>query len=153
MAEETYLEIYISHPVGSLIRQPEEVERRYLDAFFEMPHSLQNMLFSRRTASYIRGLVKTYDVPLDQSHRIAFIVMRVAVGEIELAKLAGVLSGELKLANDKAQRLAKDIEKELFAPVMKDFNEWLASGRQAASAGEAANEAGAQNIIDLKTKK
>lgn len=114
---------------------------------------MQNMLFLPRTAAYIRGLARSNNIPLEQAPRIAFAVMRAAVGDFELAKLAGVLSGELKLANDVAQRLAQDIEKELFIPIMRDFNEWITSQKQSLSPGAAAQDAGAQNVVDLKNKK
>lgn len=141
---------YLSTPIGSLVNRSPEEESRYLDLVGRLPKSLSRMVFSGVTGSFLRGLAKDFGVSPEQSPKLAFAVLQIAVGEVPLAKLGSTLSGELKLPNDKAQAVAREIEKELFTPVMLELNDFLAKQKQGSSAGTAASKAGAQNVVDLK---
>lgn len=132
--------------------EPRQQQDVYLEKFFRVPKNTKKIITSTNTGSYIRGLVKTHKLQPEQAPQIAFAVLRVAVGEIALPKLATVLSSELKLANDKAQKIATEIEKDLFAPVALELNEYLAKQKQSQGAGQTkrAQDAGASNVLNLK---
>lgn len=121
----TEFQQYASMPLGSLVTRSPEEEEPYLDKYLDAPKGLSQMLFSRNTGAFLRGLVKDFQMPLERTPEVAFQVLRVGVGEVPLAKLAETLAAELKIPNDKAQGMAKEIEAELFAPVMRELNEFL----------------------------
>lgn len=135
-------------PIGSLININADQSRAYIHLAFTTPEHVQDMLFSANTGVFLNTLGKQFGLLIDQVEKIAFVVLRVAVGEIELAKLGAVLSAELKLPNDKAQSIAKEIEKELFSPVMLELNDWLAKRKQ----GQGTQPAGVKNVVDLKNQ-
>lgn len=139
-------------PFGSLTTVESGQRFQYLSRLGKLPTSLKDIVFNLTTGAFLRGLTKQHNVSLDQVSPLAFVVLRVILGDVELAKLGAVLSAELKLPNDKAQAVAKEIEKELFAPVMLELNQFLEQQKKAASAGASASQAGTQNIIDLKHK-
>lgn len=144
------LDSYYNSPLGSLAVQPQEKESAYLDAIGKLPKNLFQIASSPMTGSFLKGLGKSFDLAPEVVSKISFEVLRVLVGELTLATLGGVLSGQLKLPNDKAQGIAQEIEKELFTPIMLELNDFLAKQKQAASAGASASRAGAQNVVDLK---
>lgn len=130
-----------------------EVGDWYIYWAIESPESIQNMMYSENTGAFLRGLTKTFNLPADLTPKLAFKVVQVAIGEIELARLGSVLSSELKLPNDTAQAVAKEIEKELFVPYVLEWNAWLEKlKREAEEAKKKQGQAGAQNVIDLKNR-
>lgn len=136
-------------PFGSLGTISRDERRRYLTQLGKLPTHIKDVVYNLGTASFLRGLTKQLKMPVDQAPQLAFAVLRVAVGEIELAKLGATLSSELKLPNDKAQAIAKEIEKELFTPVMMELNEWLERQKKQ-QAGQKTSNPGVSNVIDLK---
>lgn len=137
-------------PAGSILMAPEANDNQGVDQLRSLPSSLQKMLASERTGAYIRGLTKTYDVPLEQAPQIAFMVLQIAVGEKPLGQLGGMLSSELKLANDKAQKMAQEIEKELFGPVMLEFNKYLQDKKAMKPGVMDKMRVAPQNVLNLK---
>lgn len=138
-------------PFGSLAMISREKRSRYFPQLGALPKSIKDIVHDMNTAGFLRGLTKQFKVAVEQVPQIAFVVLRVAVGEIELAKLGATLSSELKLPNDKAQGMAKEIEKELFAPVMKELGEFLETRKQKSeNRSSQAKQAGATNVVDLK---
>lgn len=143
--------IFDTVPACSVIQRPEQERLSYIESLQRVPIKLREFLGSPRTGAYIRGLTKTFDVPLEKAPTIAFAVLRVAVGEKPLGQLGGILSAELPLPNDKAQKIAQEIEKELFGPVMLEFNKYLA-GRRASKPGVLQKiQVPPQNVLNLKT--
>lgn len=142
-------DVFFSTPFGSLTSLDRSQRKQYLQPFNSMPSHVQEMLQDLKTGSFFRGLAKQFRLPLDQAEKLAFAVLRVAVGEIELAKLGVTLSAELKLPNDKAQAIAKEIEKELFAPVMLELNQFLEKQKKQSTQ----QPMGVKNVVDLKNKK
>jgi hypothetical protein len=146
---QTPFDTFTAIPVGSLTLIDDINRDQYIAQFYKLPASTIAMTSSPQTGAYLRGLVKVYSLPLENSSMLAWSVLRVAVGEITLAQLPSVISTELKVANDKAQAIATDIEKELFAPIMLEYNQSLRSSKAAASPSLQPS-AGAQNVLDLK---
>lgn len=145
--------VFTSTPMGSLLPLPFDKRESYLSTLFSLPKNVQSMSTAEKTGAYIRGLTKTNNLVLEKAPQIAFAVLRVAVGEVPLAKLAAVLSTELQLANDQAQRLATEIERDLFAPVALEMGQFLQTreAEKRSSASTAATSAGARNVLNLKT--
>ena len=147
------LDQYKSIPSGSVLILESTQQDVYLERFFTVPANLKRMLTDPNTGSFVRGLTKTYQLPPEQAPQIAFAVLCVAVGEIQLAKLGTVLSSELQIANDKAQAMAAEIERDLFVPVSRELGQFLEQRRKKA-AGEAkttqAQAGGAANVLNLK---
>lgn len=135
-----------SQPNGSLLTINELERPPYIKGLVAMPVSVHKMVSSPATGSYIRGLTKTFNLPPMAGPQIALQVLAVATGLKRLADLAGLLSSVLKIANDKAQAIASDIEKELFAPVMLDYNKYLHSRKTSAPQ----QTGGASNVLNLK---
>lgn len=144
---------YKTIPVGSLLTIPEEQESFYLGAIKMLPQQLKTLVTSERTGSYIRGVAKILDVSLEKTPPIAFMVLRVVIGEITLAQLGTVLATELQLPTDMAQAMAKDIEKELFGPVMIELNQYLRSkqdGLAEAPMEPPERTVSGPNVLDLR---
>lgn len=146
MANTKAFEEFESTPNGSLLTITEFERPPYIKGMVAMPDSVHKMVSSPSTGSYIRGLTKTFNLPPTAASQIALQVLAVAAGLKRLADLAGLLSSVLKIANDKAQAIAGDIEKELFGPVMLDFNKYL----QAKKTAPEKPTGGAMNVLNLK---
>lgn len=146
-----------SIPVGSLLQIPLEEREGWLQDFFAVPSILKSLLSSFHTGSYIRGLVKNYKLIEDNGPHIAFMILRVTVGDLPLAQLGTVLSSKLKLANDVSQKMAAELEHDLFAPVAIELNQYLENRKREIKKLENKatgnpRAAGATNILDLKNK-
>ncbi len=141
-------------PSASFLIRPESEDRQYTKAMRILSGSLKKMLSDDKTGAYIRGLAKSFNISDDNVPPISFTVLRVGVGELPLAKVAATLSSELKIPNDAAQKMAAELEHDLFAPVAVELNQYLASRKQeqTASSGTTARQAGASNVLDLKNK-
>lgn len=142
------LSSYKTIPIGSLLTISEEQELFYLEAIKMLPQQLKTLVTSERTGAYIRGLAREVRLADEVAARIAFSVLRVVIGEIALAQLEVVLATELRLPTDTAQAMAKDIEKELFGPVMMELNQYL----QAKQKPEQASTPDSPNLLDLRNK-
>ncbi len=152
--------IFDSVPVGSLITLSPEERSRYVDLVFQLPEKARGLLFAPKTGAFTRGLVKGYNLPETRASVVALIVLRIAVGEKSAEQLPSLLSTELQLPNDKAQKMAREIEEDLFGPVMKELEQYWR--RQKSTPGPAnekevttdkASEAGARNVLNLKEQK
>ncbi len=138
--------VFNSVPANAMIVVESDKRLAYIEAFSLLPLSIQRLLMSEATGAYIRGLTKVYNLPLEQASAISLIILEVFIGYKELAKLGVVFSSQLGTPNDVAQTLAHDVEKELFAPVMMDFNQFLTTRKQQPKQ----MPGGAQNVINLK---
>lgn len=158
-------QLYKSKPLGSVLTRPSTEQDRLIEKSFTLPRSVRNLFVSERTGAYIIGLAKAYKLSTDHAPVIAFIVLRIGFGDKVLAQLPSLLSTELKLPNDKAQKMAREIEEDLFGPVRKELEEYwrrqksgppvgrgsLAGGPPAPEAS--AGETGARNVLDLKKER
>ena len=144
-------DIFQSSPIGSLAFLDDASREQYAIMALKTAPALQELIFSARTASYINGVLKTHNVPGNKASALAFIVLRVCVGEVHLSKLAASISSELGLAADVSEKMAREIEHDLFAPVAGELSQYLASKKQqqATSASAAASQAGATNVLNL----
>ena len=116
--------IFDSVPIGSLTGLPAEKRLKYTESVFQLPGKVRVMLFAPNTGAFTRGLVKGYGLAEEKSAVAALAVLRVAIGEKAVAQLPSLLSTELKLPNDKAQAMAREIEQDLFGPVRKELEEY-----------------------------
>ncbi len=145
-----------SVPIGSLITLPEGQRSHYISLVVELPDAVRSVIFSTETGAYLRGLAKNYQLAPERSSIIALAFVRVAVGELSIAKLASELSTKLPLPNDKANRIAREMEQDLFIPVQQELGEHWAKQRKEGPARQAetkANEGGAKNVLNLKREK
>lgn len=146
--------IFLSVPVGSLQRKSILEREKYIMEIFQLPSALQDLVFSPQTGAFLRGLAKTYNLPESSVPAIAFMILRICTGELALPGLGSTLSTEVRVANDKAQTIATEIEKELFAPVMLDLSRVLEVRHQKLETSKATREpyqAGARNVVDLRS--
>lgn len=144
-----------STPTGrGLLSVPADQRRTYILAIQNMPQTLFKTINSNTSAAFLQGIAKQFKMTSNQTLRLALAVLRIAVGEVSLAKFGAALSSELQLPNDKAQAIAKEIEKELFAPVMLELNQFLEERKKEnENSGGKAKQAGATNVVDLKNDK
>jgi len=106
-----------SIPIHSTIKTVDEEKRlHYLRQALTAPVDIRRLVFSPRTGAYIRGLTKEMRVPEEQTAQVAFLVLQVVLKEIAPQDLAPEITRQLGVNTQVAQRIAADIEKELFAP-------------------------------------
>lgn len=144
---------FTSVPIGSLMLIKEGRDS-FIESALATPPNIQSMAFSPRTGAYIRGLAKTYNLAEDAVGKTAFLVLEVITGHLSLSKLGAAVSSNLRLPNDKAQRISQEIERDLFAPVILELNQYLSQRKiQTLSRVEKkAQQAGARNVLNLKTQ-
>lgn len=149
-------QLYKSKPLGSVLTRPPVEQDRLIERSFTLPRSVKNLFVSEKTGAYIIGLAKAYKLSTGYAPVIAFIVLRVGFGDKTLAQLPSLLSTELKLPNDKAQAMAREIEQDLFGPVRKELEEYWrkGAGKMSPLVPEAmVGKAGARNVLNLKEQK
>lgn len=140
--------IYQSVPINSVSLLPVERRSAYFERLSLLPPSIRKLLFNPQTGAYIRGLGKVYNFPVDQAPLVSLSVLETFLGFKELAQLGAHFSSKLQMPNDRSQQLARDVEKELFSPVMLDFNAFLATQKQPMKQPPV----GTQNVINLKNQ-
>lgn len=144
---------YTSVPIGSFIDQPAETRIYYWQKIFMLPETARKMLVNVNTGAGIRGICRNYGFPLTQSQQIALVIVRLAIGEMKFSQLAGFLSASMSLPNDKAQRMAREIEQDLFGPIRQELEAHRAKEKKEKPAAQAqvkAEESGANNVLNLK---
>lgn len=139
---------YKSVPFGSILTLPDDNWQNYIPRILALPQSLQKLIFSSRTGAFIRGTVKTYNAPLEKSPFVAFAILQIFLGEKKLTQLASTLTTELSISPDTAGKIAREIEKELFAPIALEFGQYLSVTEKIPSP----QAGGARNVLDLKTQ-
>ncbi|MDP3997214.1 MAG: hypothetical protein Q8P73_01805 [bacterium] len=147
---------YMSIPIESLLSRDVVEEKKYINALNSVSGPLRSIIFSARTGAYLRGVGKTYSVSPALISSLSFIVLKICFGEITLSRLSVVLSSELKLSMDKAQKMALEIERDLFAPVMMELRTVnTAKSVNTVNSAPANNKTvsgsmGLRNVLDLK---
>lgn len=143
-------------PVGSIATLSTEQSLTYAKQLSAInSRSVRDMITSSKSGAFIRGLTKTYNVPLEQAPRIALMILQIALGEKSLPQLTNLLSVELQIPNTMAQKMAGEIEQELFAPIMLELNQYLTQQQKPATAPQQPSNlsaGGARNVLDLKNK-
>ena len=152
------LEDYKNTPFGSMLTRDSNEQKQLLETSFTVPKRIKVLLTSSGTGAYLRGLTKNYRVLAENTPRVAFNVLQIAIGEKTVAQLPSLLSTELELPNDKAQQMAKEIEEDLLAPIMPELTKYLArkkSGVETAAekTGKASSSLGVNNVLNLKDRK
>lgn len=151
----TELELFKTYPIGSILIRPDSEDTHYLQQITALTPGLKSLIASPTTSAFIRGLTKTYDVPPDKNPWVAFVVLQIACGEKTLSQLANTLATELRLAHGQSQKMAIEIEKELFAPVMLELNKHLTQQKKQSTVAEnplPSQAGGARNVLDLKSQ-
>lgn len=85
-------------------------------------------------------------------------MVQIFVGEKNFAQLPAMLSTELQLPNDKAQKMAAEIEKDVFGPVRGELDEFLRTQKQGKgsialrlpSVAQGKERNSLQNVLNLK---
>ena len=145
---------FLGSPTGAgLVMTPLDEREDYIRRLVTLPDGLLRMLGSGTTPAFIRGAVKQFKLEESMVPAAAFLTLKVAVGKLELSELGRTLASELKIPEEKAQGMAKEIEKELFGPVMRELNESLENRKKKIeNSSDAAKKAGVLNVVDLKGK-
>ena len=145
--------IYNSVPMGSLVTLPEDQRSNHINNILKLPKNASNILFSPATGAYIRGLTKSHNLPTEHAPIIALIIVRLVTREITIDQLPSIISTEVKTPNDKAQRIAKEIEEDLLGPIKEELEEFWNQQKQEEPVNEAeerATQGGANNVLNLK---
>lgn len=149
----TQEEILDSVPLTCLITVTEDKNRlHYIEAALNTPQTISRMLSSPKTGAYIRGLIKTHDLPENTAPLVAFVVLRIAIGELRLNTIKETLVSELNTSPEQAQKIAVELERDLFAPIAQELNQSLALSSQS-PATRSPHPSGARNVLDLKQQK
>ena len=147
---------YNSIPSGSVVTVSQAEGEQYVAGLFELAQIARQAMVSTRTGAFVRGLTKAYGLEQIKAPIIALSILKTGIGKIPLSGLGAYLSGQLRLPNDKAQRMAREIEQDLFEPVRQELEAHWAKqkkeepGRQAQTK---ATEGGARNVLNLKMDK
>jgi hypothetical protein len=146
---------YSSIPLGSLVTRSPEEEDVYIRLFQGLPDSMGKILKSQKTGAYSRGLTKSYGLVEEKSSMLSFIILQLAVGKKTLAQLPSLLSTELGLPNDKAQKMAEELEKDLLEPMMSEVGKGpeKEEGAVTAKPGADTSSLGVNNVLNLKDQK
>lgn len=149
---EVDLQRYIARPFGSLILQPEETHDETINNWAKLPEKMRSVTSSARTAAFLIGLSKNYGIETNKLGIVSWAVFLVSLGDLKLSQLAATLSSEVPMPNDKAQAMAVEIERELFAPLALELAEVRKNRSVADAEGRAgqAQAAGAQNVVNLR---
>lgn len=154
MPPESDLDLYKTIPIGSLLILSEEEAQSALEAARSLPPNLKALIISEKSGAYIRGLVRAGGLPPQAAQRLALIILRIVIGELSLPQLSSLIASDFRVGQDVAQAMAKDIEKELFGPVMMELNQYLEakqSGQQQASPSQPSTP-DSPNLLDLRDK-
>lgn len=139
-------------PLSSLVNRPQD-EERFLTQLSYLPSELKKIVGSTKTAIYITGLLKNYTLPPEKGGALAFIILEIAFAEKTMAQLSSIISTELQLPSDRAQKMASEIERDLFAPIILEYNQFVASKKnQTGTSVTSAEDSGAHNVLDLKAQ-
>jgi hypothetical protein len=141
---------YSATPLGSLSTRTLEEENQFLDNLNKLPTRLRDMLSSFKTGSYLSGLIKTNKLPEKLTAQLAYHVLRTGYG---MQGFSGIEDGLKKLGvpEDKAKVITTDIERNLFAPISMEYNQYLRERKTVPKkAGPAKPTDGMSNVLDLK---
>ena len=128
----------ITTPFGSLASiQDDDTRLGYINKTQLVPPSLRGSLYDTKTGAFIRGLGKQYRLSEDATIKLAFLILRIALGEVRLSNLSQSLQKELSLPPDNCSDLAKDIERDIFSPFMIELNAYLAQQKSSNSQTQA----------------
>lgn len=144
--------VFTSVPINSIMAIPAERRHDYLVAGMSTSDAVRQMLLSPRTGAYLRGLAKSHQLPEKTAVTIAFVVLQAAIGEVPVGKISALLASHLQLPLDRTQKLATELERDLFAPLALEIKQQKQAVQQtqATTAQSAATKAGARNVLNLK---
>lgn len=147
-------DLYKCEPFGSILTRPIDEQATLLEMVFSLPTNTRMMVTSPKTSAYVRGLARAHQLSINQAWQMAFDILIVTLGIKSLAQLPSLLSTDLQLSNEKAQALAKEIEQDLFTPIILELNNYLSriKSQRAQKAEQIARQAGARNVLNLKSQ-
>ncbi len=120
-------------PANSVSILPEEARYRYLQKTIQLPEKVREIMFSDETGAYVRGLGSSYDINVDLVPKIALTILKIAIGEHTPSELTKIISQELELSLESAQKMALEIEHDIFQVVRPELGRAL---RQHAVSGD-----------------
>jgi len=82
---------FLDYPISSGMAHGPERWAEITEVVEGTPRPILDMLAAPRTASFIRGLIKTYKLPPERGQFIAYAVLRVALGEKALTELSSAM--------------------------------------------------------------
>lgn len=147
------MDSFYTIPVGSIYSREKSETEGYIDAIQALPTAIKELISSVNTASYIVGSTRQYSLNEDAQAIVAFAILQIAIGKKTFAQFPAVLSSELQLPMDKAQKMAGEIEKDLFGPVRKELDAFLQSQKGGATSPKMPPTrpvATMRNVLDLK---
>lgn len=140
-------------PANSFLILPEANRASYIEAVIPLPIKIRDVLYSTDTGAFVRGIAKTYDVSPETAPKIAFAILEIAIGKKTIAQLPSILSTELQLPIDTAQKMASEIEHDVFGPIKADLS-GLPSQQKGSSIPSRttaqAVSSGMKNVLNLK---
>lgn len=138
-------------PVLSLIRQNEEVSEQIRPQLAQLPINIRTMLCDEKTAAYLRGLGRNYNLSPSKITQLGFIVLKVGIGKLPIPKLSGVVSAELQLSMVDAEKISQEIEHDLIAPIALELNDFLQKRSGTDSSSSDTASLGGSNTLNLKS--
>ncbi len=93
-----------------------------MDNLEQLPEGLKSLLVTPRTGAFVIGLLRENSIPVENINIILYLIVQVAFGRKRLADLRQLLVNE-NIQPDKAQAITTTLERDLFAPVMRELGE------------------------------
>ncbi len=140
-------------PVGSIYAREESASLGYLDIIQNLSPEIKNMISSEETGSYIKGIARSYDVSEENQPNIAFAILEIAIGKKTIAQLPSILSTELQLPIDTAQKMATEIEHDVLAPIKTELSDQSSQQKGSSVPSRTTAQAassGMKNVLNLK---
>lgn len=140
----------VSVPVSSFIYSDPNVRRAYIEKAIDTPTNVRILLFSPRTGAFLRGVVKTADLPPQSVQFLAQVVLKVAIGELAASELASEISRNLNTPQTIAEKVSKDIEKDLLSSISLELNSHHPNPDNHKQKTQSTPPTKQNNVLDLK---
>ncbi len=140
-------------PANSFLILPEADRTAYIQAIIPLHIKIRDVLYSTDTGAFVRGIAKTYDVSPETAPKIAFAILEIAIGKKTIAQLPSILSTELQLPIDTAQKMATEIEHDVLAPIKTELSDQSSQQKGSSVPSRTTAQAassGMKNVLNLK---
>lgn len=134
----------------------EEIKKRQ-EIFLSLPKSLKETITSEETADKFYNISwGQYKLKRKQQRIVSFTAGEIMLGIIELNEFSNILKKRLEIDQATAEKIAQDINKQIFQPVMASLTKVQQEASQksdskpAISRPSTASKSKNENIVDLK---
>lgn len=96
------------------------IRKKYLK-YLQLPHKLQQAVFSMETAAQIRKVSEKNNLNEEQLWNFSYTVGMILLGEINITEFVKTLQEKCKLEEEPARQVARDINQVVFLPLKEEL--------------------------------